>query len=116
VGRESHRHLRTGAAYLAAYAWILASLGREQEARAQLSATVAGGFASLPFDANWLSGVAEAGEAALLLVGHAAAVLGRRDEAIAHYEAAIRIDAAAGFTPWADRARHALNAVRGESA
>ena len=48
-------------------------------------------------------------------LGHAAAVLGRRDEAIAHYEAAIRIDAAAGFTPWADRARHALKAVRGES-
>jgi hypothetical protein len=38
-------------------------------------------------------------------------VLGRRDEAIVHYEAAIRIDDAAGFTPWADRARRALEAV-----
>jgi hypothetical protein len=45
-------------------------------------------------------------------LGHAAAVLGRRDEAIAHYEAAIRIDGAAGFTPWVDRARDALEAVR----
>ena len=36
-------------------------------------------------------------------------------EAIAHYEAAIRIDAAAGFTPWADRARNALDALRGGS-
>ena len=48
-------------------------------------------------------------------LGHAAAVLGRRDDAIAHYEAAIRIDSAAGFTPWADRARDALDAVRGGS-
>ena len=141
----------TGAAYRAAYAWILASLGRESEARGHLAATVAGGFDSLPFDANWLSGVAEAGETALLLadrnaaghvltaltpyagrqtaagravvthgcvdrqLGHAAAVLGRHDEAIAHYEAAIRIDAAAGFTPWVDRARKALDALRGGS-
>jgi tetratricopeptide (TPR) repeat protein len=141
----------TGAAYRAAYAWILAALGRESEARGHLAATVAGGFDSLPFDANWLSGVAEAGEAALLLadrdaaghvltaltpyagrqtaagravvthgcvdrqLGHAAAVLGRHDEAIAHYEAAIRIDAAAGFTPWVDRARNALDALRGGS-
>jgi tetratricopeptide (TPR) repeat protein len=141
----------TGAAYRASYAWVLAALGRESEARVHLSAIVAGGFASLPFDANWLSGAAEAGEAALLLadqtaaahvltvltpyagrqtaagravvthgcvdrqLGHAAAVLGRRDEAIAHYEAAIRIDFAAGFTPWVDRARNALDALRGGS-
>lgn len=95
-----------------------------------------------------LSGIAEAGEATLLLadreaasqilatlspyagrqttagravvthgcvdrqLGHAAAVLGHRDEAIAHYEAAIRIDSAAGFKPWSDRARQALAAVR----
>jgi hypothetical protein len=39
-------------------------------------------------------------------------VLGRRDEAIAHYEAAVRIDAAAGFAPWAERARRALDSCR----
>src|SRR5262249_12592706 len=127
--------------------WILASLGREEDARVELSATVAGGFASLPFDANWLSGMSEAGEATLLLgdreaaagiltaltpfagrqtaagravvthgcvdrqLGHAAAVLGRREEAIGHYENAIRIDGAAGFIPWVERARSALAQV-----
>jgi DNA-binding SARP family transcriptional activator len=138
----------SGASYQPAYAWILASLGREEEARAQLSAVAAGGFAALPFDANWLSALAEAGEAALLLgdrdtashiltaltpyagrqtaagravvthgcvdrqLGHAAAVLGRREEAIAHYESAIRIDEAAGFRPWAERARRSQEAMR----
>jgi tetratricopeptide (TPR) repeat protein len=138
----------SGASYQPAYAWILASLGREEEARAQLSAVAAGGFAALPFDAKWLSALAEAGEAALLLgdrdtashiltaltpyagrqtaagravvthgcvdrqLGHAAAVLGRREEAIAHYESAIRIDEAAGFRPWAERARRSQEAMR----
>ena len=49
-------------------------------------------------------------------LGHAAAVLGRHGEAVAHYEAAIRIDDAAGFAPWADRARRALSAIRRGSA
>jgi tetratricopeptide (TPR) repeat protein len=138
----------TGVSYQPSYAWILATLGREDEARGHLRASSAGGFAVLPFDANWPSALAEAGEAALLLrdgataghvltlltpyagrqtaagravvthgcvdrqLGNAAAVLGRREEAIAHYETAIRIDGAAGFTPWADRARRALDAVR----
>jgi hypothetical protein len=102
----------------------------------------------LPFDANWLSAIGEAMQAALLLgdgrtaeavyavlapyagrqlaagravtthgcadrqLGHAALVLGRRDEAIAHYEAAVRIDAAAGLAPWAERARRALDGCR----
>ena len=44
-------------------------------------------------------------------LGHAAAVLDRRDEAIAHYEAAIRIESAAGYVPWVERARRALDAV-----
>jgi len=44
-------------------------------------------------------------------LGHAALVLGRRDEAIGHYEAAVRIDSAAGLVPWAERARHALAAA-----
>jgi hypothetical protein len=137
----------SGMAYRAAYAWILATFGRETDARRQLSAVAADGFAAMPFDANWLSGLAEAGEATLLLrdraaatgilaalspyagrqtaagravvthgsvdrqLGHAATVLGREEEAAAHYEAAIRIDDAAGFTPWADRARRALSAL-----
>jgi len=37
-----------------------------------------------------------------------AAVLGRRDVAIAHYERAIAIDDAAGLAPWAQRARAGL--------
>jgi tetratricopeptide (TPR) repeat protein len=138
----------TGVSYRPSYAWILAALGREAEARTHLAAVAAGGFAALPFDANWLSALAESGEAALLLgdhetagrvlrrlapyagrqtaagravvthgcvdrqLGHAAAILGRRDEAIAHYTTAIRIDDGAGLTPWADRARDALEAVR----
>ncbi len=110
----------TGISYVTAYAWILAASGREGEARSQLRAVAADGFAALPFDANWLSALAEAGEAMVLLrdreaaahllarltpyagrqtaagravathgcvdrqLGHAAAVLGRRDEAVAH--------------------------------
>jgi tetratricopeptide (TPR) repeat protein len=142
----------TGVAYRAAYAWILATLDRKAEARAHLSAIAEDGFAAMPFDANWISGLAEAGEATLLLgdrvaaghiltaltpyagrqtaagrgvvthgsvdrqLGHAAWVLGRHDEAVAHYEAAIRIDDAAGFSPWAERARRALSAIRPGSA
>jgi tetratricopeptide (TPR) repeat protein len=45
-------------------------------------------------------------------LGHAALVLGRRDEAITHYEAAVRIDGAAGLMPWAERAQRALDACR----
>ncbi|MDX6541706.1 MAG: hypothetical protein QOI71_3316, partial [Gaiellales bacterium] len=137
----------SGISYVPAYAWILADLGREDEARIQLGRAAAEGFAALPFDANWLSALAEAGEASLLLgdresarhiltlltpyagrqtaagravvthgcvdrqLGHAATVLGRREEAVAQYEAAIRIESAAGFTPWVDRARRALDAV-----
>ncbi|HVW19300.1 MAG TPA: hypothetical protein VHB30_13725, partial [Solirubrobacteraceae bacterium] len=44
-------------------------------------------------------------------LGNAAAVLGRWDEAAAHYEAAVRIDSAAGWVPFADRARAALAAL-----
>jgi DNA-binding SARP family transcriptional activator len=42
-------------------------------------------------------------------LGHAARVLGRRGEAIAHYEAAVRIDGAAGLVPWAEHAQRALD-------
>ena len=45
-------------------------------------------------------------------LGHAALVLGRRDEAVAHYEAAVRIDTAAGLVPWAQRAQRALDGCR----
>ena len=63
----------TGIAYRSAYAWILAALGRKAEARTHLTAIAADGFAAMPFDANWLSGLAEAGEATLLLGDRAAA-------------------------------------------
>lgn len=137
-----------GFAYRPAYAWILAARGRTAEAAAQLETVVAGDLAQLPFDTNWLSALAEIGEATLLLrhrpaaetllrhlppyadrqltagravvtygcghrqLGHAAAVLGHREDAAAHYEAAARIDGAAGLRPWAERARAALGAVR----
>jgi len=37
--------------------------------------------------------------------------LGRREEAIAHYREAIRIDSAAGLIPWAERAQRALDEI-----
>ncbi len=127
----------------------LDDLGRLERLDEVAGVEVVGLAGALPFDANWLSALAEAGEASLLLgdresarhiltlltpyagrqtaagravvthgcvdrqLGHAVAVLGGREEAVAHYEAAIRIESAAGFTPWADRARHALDAVLG---
>jgi tetratricopeptide (TPR) repeat protein len=135
-------------AYRAGCAWVLAAQGRDAEASEHLRTVAEDRFADLPFDANWLSAIGEAMEAALLLddgrtaedvhailapyagrqlaagravtthgcadrsLGHAAHVLGRHDEAIARYEAAVRIDAAAGLVPWAKRAQQALERCR----
>ena len=137
-----------GSAYRAGFSWVLAGLGREDEAREQLAMLRDRRFAILRFDTNWMSAIAEAMEAAWMLgdadtaavvydvllpyagrqvvagraivshgaadrqLGYAAALLGRREEAVAHLEAAVRIDAAAGFVPWADRARRARADLR----
>jgi tetratricopeptide (TPR) repeat protein len=68
-----------GNSYRSAYAWALAALGRADEARAQLDVVAADGFAALPFDANWLSAIAEAAEACMRLrdPSHAAALYER---------------------------------------
>ncbi|HET8757850.1 MAG TPA: hypothetical protein VFM58_17655, partial [Solirubrobacteraceae bacterium] len=46
------------------------------------------------------------------LLGSLAAVLGRTDDAVAHHEAAIRTNEAAGFTVWAQHSRDALGHIR----
>jgi hypothetical protein len=46
-------------------------------------------------------------------LGGLAAVLGRRDTAIAHYERAIALDGAAGLEPWVQRARSGLARLTG---
>jgi tetratricopeptide (TPR) repeat protein len=138
--------------YRCGCAWVLAHQGHEVEAREHLRVVCADRFAELPFDANWLSAIGEAMEAALVLddaptaqavhavlapyagrqlvagravtthgcadrqLGHALLVLGRREQAAAHYEAAARIDGAAGLVPWAQRALRALEACRHASA
>jgi tetratricopeptide (TPR) repeat protein len=61
-------HSPAGPAYRSSVAWLLAELGRPDEARAHLAACLAPGF--LPYDANWLSAVAECAGAALALDDH----------------------------------------------
>jgi DNA-binding SARP family transcriptional activator/tetratricopeptide (TPR) repeat protein len=122
-----------GPAYRSALVWILAGLGRPDEARAHLDAWVRD---DLAFDANWMSAHAEVAEGIGILgdpthaqlvydrllpysgrpatagravvsygsvdryLGGLAAVLGRRDEAIAHLRAANDHNAALGCTVW----------------
>jgi hypothetical protein len=45
------------------------------------------------------------------LLGDLAAVLGRREEAIARHEAGLRANQALGFEPWAEKGRRALAAL-----
>jgi tetratricopeptide (TPR) repeat protein len=52
------------------------------------------------------------GSAALHL-GELAALLGRREQAVAHLERAVERNAAMGATAWAQRAREALDGLRG---
>ena len=122
-----------GPAYRSALVWVLAGLGRPDEARAHLDDWVRD---ELAFDANWMSAHAEVAEGIGILgdpthaqlvydrllpysgrpatagravvsygsvdryLGELAAVLGRRDEAIAHLRAANDHNAALGCTVW----------------
>lgn len=133
-----------GVAWRCGYTWILAELGRLDEARELLAGVAADDFGVLPFDANWASAVGECAEACCLLgearfaaslyelirpyegrpltagraictygscsrhLGGLAALLGRLDDAVAHYEDAIHCDQAAGLHPWVVRSRRAL--------
>jgi hypothetical protein len=141
-----------GMAWRCTYTWMLAATGRPDTAREQFALIAADGFAALPFDVNWPSGMGELASACVelgdrelaaplydrllpyaevaLVAGRAissfgstqrllaglAAVLGRRDEAVARLEAAVRRNEETGFTVWADDARRSLNALTGERA
>lgn len=133
-----------GIAWRCGYTWLLAELGRLDEAREMLASVAADGFAALPFDVNWPSAIGECAEACILLgearfaaplyelivpfegrpltagraictygscsrhLGGLAALIGRPDDAVAHYEDAIRRDQADGLRPWVVRSRRGL--------
>jgi hypothetical protein len=54
-------------AYRPAYTWMLAGVGRTDEARASLHALAPDRFGIISFDANWISAMVELSEACLLL-------------------------------------------------
>jgi len=54
-------------AYRPAYTWMLAAVGRTDEARASLHALAPDRFGIISFDANWISAMVELSEACLLL-------------------------------------------------
>ena len=56
-----------GISWRCGYTWILAELGRLDEAREMLASVAADGFAALPFDVNWPSAIGECAEACILL-------------------------------------------------
>jgi hypothetical protein len=58
-------HSPAGPAYRSAVAWLLAERGCADEARAHVAACLAPGY--LPYDANWLSAIAELAGAVLAL-------------------------------------------------
>jgi hypothetical protein len=133
-----------GPAYVAFYAWHLAATGEAEHARRRLDEWMRH---DLAFDANWLSGQAEAAEATYLLgaaehagplydrllpyagrpatagraamtygaidrhLGLLAAVLGRRDDAVAHLRAAVALNQAMGATAWRLHTLRALVAL-----
>jgi tetratricopeptide (TPR) repeat protein len=88
---------RAGPAYQSFLVWLLAALGREDEARAQLDEWMRG---ELAFDANWLSSQAEAAEAVVLL--------GDASHAQVLYD---RLAPYAGRPATAGRAAYSLGAV-----
>jgi tetratricopeptide (TPR) repeat protein len=55
------------AAWRCSYAWLLAVTGRHDAAREQFALLVADGFAALPFDVNWPSGMGELASAVIEL-------------------------------------------------
>jgi hypothetical protein len=112
-----------GPAYRCSVAWLLAELGRPDEAREHLAVAMAPG--GLPFDANWMSGIGECAEACLVLgeQEHAAHVYdllapyaGRpitAGRAVTSYGSADRLlgELAALLGREADAERHLLTAV-----
>jgi hypothetical protein len=66
-------HSPAAMAYRTMLAWSLAETGAEDEARRELAMVARAGFADLPFDANWLSAMAETAEACRLLGARAVA-------------------------------------------
>ena len=73
---EAMRTSPAAIAYRPSYAWMLAAVGRLDEGQAELDALAPDRFAAIPFDANWISAMAELTEACLLLEDRAnAAVL-----------------------------------------
>jgi hypothetical protein len=65
---ERVRASPAGWAYRQSYIWVLAALGREDDARAELEVVrAAGGPSAWPRDTNWISAVQELSEAAWLL-------------------------------------------------
>jgi DNA-binding SARP family transcriptional activator len=65
---ERVRTSPAGWAYRQSYIWVLAALGREDEARAEVEIVrEAGGAPAWPRDTNWISAVQELSEAAWLL-------------------------------------------------
>ncbi len=65
----------TAPAYLSGYSWAKALTGEHDVARAFLERVIADDFGALPYNANWISAVAEAMEAALILEHRPAAEL-----------------------------------------
>ena len=64
---EAMRTSPAAIAYRPSYAWMLAAVGRLDEGQAELDALAPDRFAAIPFDANWISAMAELSEACLLL-------------------------------------------------
>jgi hypothetical protein len=65
---ERVRTSPAGWAYRQSYIWVLAAMGREDEARAEVEIVrAAGGARAWPRDTNWISAVQELSEAAWLL-------------------------------------------------
>jgi hypothetical protein len=65
--REKIAGSPAGMAWRCSYTWMLAATGQRDAAREQLAIISAGGFAALPFDANWPSAMGESAEACALL-------------------------------------------------
>ncbi|MFL5835996.1 MAG: ATP-binding protein [Solirubrobacteraceae bacterium] len=72
---EAMRTSPAAIAYRPSYAWMLAAVGRLDEGQSELDALAPDRFAAIPFDANWMSAMAELTEACLLLEDRATAAV-----------------------------------------
>ena len=63
MAADKIEHSAAGVSWIPGYAWALAEVDREEEARARLAPLARDRFGALPFDANWLSAIGEASEA-----------------------------------------------------